>query len=499
MSFCFQCACFACFLAGQDLPSVISSSCPSREKTLLLHTQKIIGMTTGQNTPTALGTENVGKLLMQYAIPAIIAMTASSLYNMVDSIFIGHGVGKMAISGLALTFPLMNLAAAFGSLVGVGAATLVSVKLGQKDYDTAQRVLGNVLVLNVIIGLSFTVLTLAFLDPILYFFGGSENTIGYARDFMHIILLGNVVTHMYLGLNAVLRASGHPQQAMYATVSTVVINTILAPIFIFGFGWGIKGAATATILAQVLALMWQIKLFCNQKALLHFRRGIFRLKRRIVFDSLSIGMAPFLMNLASCVIVILINQGLKRYGGDLAIGAFGIVNRLVFVFAMIVMGLNQGMQPIAGYNFGARLYPRVTQVLKYTIYGATIVTTLGFFMSLFIPEVVASVFTSDEELIRLSADGLRIVMMFFPIVGFQMVTSNFFQSIGMAGKAIFLSLTRQALFLIPCLLILPRYFGQTGVWASMPTADLAASLVSGAMLWWQFRRFRKMEGLAGAK
>ena len=335
-------------------------------------------MTTGQKTPTALGTEKIGKLLIQYAVPAIIAMTASSLYNMVDSIFIGHGVGRMAISGLALTFPLMNLAAAFGSLVGVGAATLVSVKLGQKDYDTAQRVLGNVLVLNIIIGLAFTVLTLLFLDPILFFFGGSEATIGYARDYMEVILLGNVVTHLYLGLNAVLRSAGHPQRAMYATIATVVINTILDPLFIFVFDWGIRGAAIATIVAQVIALMWQFKLFSNKEELLHFHRGIFRLKRKIVFDSLAIGMSPFLMNLASCFIVILINQGLKRYGGDLAIGAFGIVNRLVFVFVMIVLGLNQGMQPIAGYNFGARQYPRVTRVLKLTIIGATIVTTTGF-------------------------------------------------------------------------------------------------------------------------
>ena len=316
---------------------------------------KTIGMT-GQKTPTALGTEKIGKLLMQYAIPAIIAMTASSLYNMVDSIFIGHGVGAMAISGLALTFPLMNLAAAFGSLVGVGAATLVSVKLGQKDYDTAQWVLGNVLVLNIIIGLAFTVLTLMFLDPILYFFGGSEATVGYARDYMVVILWGNVITHLYLGLNAVLRSAGHPQKAMYATIATVVINTILDPIFIYGFGWGIQGAAIATITAQVIALLWQFKLFSNKDELLHFHKGIFRLKKKIVFDSLAIGMAPFLMNLAACFIVILINKGLKQHGGDLAIGAFGIVNRLVFLFVMIVMGLNQGMQPIAGYNFGAKQY-----------------------------------------------------------------------------------------------------------------------------------------------
>ena len=445
---------------------------------------------TAQKTPTALGTESIGKLLMQYAVPAIIAMTASSLYNMVDSIFIGHGVGTMALSALALTFPLMNLGAAFGALVGVGAATLISVKLGQKDYDTAQRVLGNVFVLNILLGLAFTVIVFPFLNPILYFFGGSDETVEYARQFMEIILLGNVVTHLYLGLNAVLRASGHPKQAMYATIATVAINTILAPIFIFMFDWGIRGAAIATVSAQVIALLWQIKQFNNANELLHFRRGIFRLKRKIVFDSLAIGMSPFLMNLAACLIVILINQGLKKYGGDLAIGAFGIVNRLVFIVVMIVMGLNQGMQPIAGYNFGAKLYDRVNKVLKLTIIYATCVTTFGFLVGMLAPNLVVGIFTSDAELTELSATGLRITVMFFPIIGFQMVTSNFFQSIGMAGKAIFLSLTRQMLILLPCLLILPHFFGVAGVWYSMPVSDLLASLIALVMLVYQFRKFK---------
>ncbi len=445
---------------------------------------------TAQKTPTALGTESIGKLLMQYAVPAIIAMTASSLYNMVDSIFIGHGVGTMALSALALTFPLMNLGAAFGALVGVGAATLISVKLGQKDSDTAQRVLGNVFVLNILLGLAFTVIVFPFLNPILYFFGGSDETVEYARQFMEIILLGNVVTHLYLGLNAVLRASGHPKQAMYATIATVAINTILAPIFIFMFDWGIRGAAIATVSAQVIALLWQLKQFNNANELLHFRRGIFRLKRKIVFDSLAIGMSPFLMNLAACLIVILINQGLKKYGGDLAIGAFGIVNRLVFIVVMIVMGLNQGMQPIAGYNFGAKLYDRVNKVLKLTIIYATCVTTFGFLVGMLAPNLVVGIFTSDAELTELSATGLRITVMFFPIIGFQMVTSNFFQSIGMAGKAIFLSLTRQMLILLPCLLILPHFFGVAGVWYSMPVSDLLASLIALVMLVYQFRKFK---------
>lgn len=441
-------------------------------------------------TPTELGTQPIGKLLLQYAIPAIIAMTASSLYNMVDSIFIGHGVGPLAISGLAITFPLMNLAAAFGSLVGVGASTLVSVKLGQKDYATAQNILGNVVTLNLIIGIGFSILTLLFLDPILYFFGASTDTISYARDYMVIILLGNVVTHMYLGLNALLRASGHPQKAMIATITTVIINTVLDPIFIYGFHWGIQGAAIATILAQVISLVWQFKTFTNKNELLHLRRGIYKLRSTIVKNTIAIGMSPFLMNLAACFIVIFINKGLKSYDGDLAIGAFGIVNRIVFLFVMIVMGLNQGMQPIAGYNFGAQQYHRVNQALRLTIYGATAVTTTGFLVGELMPELAVSIFTTHEELIRLSATGLRIVVIFFPIIGFQMVTSNFFQSIGMAGKAIFLSLTRQLLFLLPCIILLPLFWGSIGIWWSMPISDLAASIVAGIMLYRQFKIFK---------
>ena len=438
-------------------------------------------------TPTELGTQPIGKLLLQYAIPAIIAMTASSLYNMVDSIFIGHGVGPLAISGLAITFPLMNLAAAFGSLVGVGASTLVSVKLGQKDYATAQNILGNVVTLNFIIGIGFSILTLLFLDPILYFFGASPDTISYARDYMVIILLGNVITHMYLGLNALLRASGHPQKAMTATV---IINTILDPIFIYLFHWGIQGAAIATILAQIISLVWQFKTFTNKNELLHLRRGIYKLRGTIVKNTIAIGMSPFLMNLAACFIVIFINKGLKEYDGDLAIGAFGIVNRIVFLFVMIVMGLNQGMQPIAGYNFGAQQYHRVNQVLKLTIYGATAVTTTGFLVGELMPELAVSAFTTHEGLIQLSATGLRIVVIFFPIIGFQMVTSNFFQSIGMAGKAIFLSLTRQLLFLLPSIILLPLCWGSAGIWWSMPISDLAASVVAGIMLYRQFKIFK---------
>ena len=437
-----------------------------------------------------LGTEPIGKLLTQYAIPAIIAMTASSLYNMADSIFIGHGVGPLAISGLALTFPLMNLAAAFGSLVGVGASTLVSVKLGQKDYDGANKVLGNVLVLNVLLGLAFTFAFLFMLDPILYFFGASENTIGYARDYMEIILYGNVITHMYLGLNAVLRSSGFPKLAMYATLASVVINCVLNPIFIFGFDWGIKGSAWATVISQVISLTGQLIHFSRPTQLLHFKKGIYKLRKEIVKGILYIGMSPFLMNLCSCLIVILINRGLKEHGGDMAIGAYGIVNRIIFLFVMIIMGFNQGMQPIAGYNFGARLYPRVTEVTKLTMKWAIGVATVGFLLCQLFPTLIVNMFTTDDELVKAAVFGLHIVFAVFPIVGFQMVATNFFLSIGMSKKAIFLSLTRQMLFLIPCLIILPRFFGILGVWISMPVADTIATIVTAIVLVNQFKQFK---------
>jgi len=441
-----------------------------------------------KSPPLALGTDNIWHLLMQYAIPSVIAMTASSLYNITDSIFIGQGVGALAISGLAITFPLMNISAAFGSLVGVGASALMSLRLGQKDYTAANSILGNVFVLNLILGLIYTTLILIFLEPILYFFGASSDTLPYARDFMVIISIGNIMTHMYLGLNALLRASGHPATAMYATLFSVLINIILAPLFIFVFRWGIRGAALATVLAQTIMLMWQIRIFSDKTSMIHLRKDTFRLKRKIVLDSMAIGLAPFLMNIAASGIVIIINQALIRNGGDLAVGAFGIINRLAALFVMIVLGLNMGMQPIAGYNFGAGQYDRVNRVLILTILLATAVTTAGFITGVFFPRAVASLFTRDARLIEISVEGLRIVLVLFPIIGFQMVASTFFQSIGMAGKAIFMSLTRQVLFLLPMLLIFPTFFGVRGVWYSMPAADFLSGIVAVILLVSQYRK-----------
>ena len=451
-----------------------------------------------ENIPLELGTEKVGKLLKKYAMPAIIAMTASSLYNMVDSIFIGQGCGPMAISGLALTFPLMNLSAAFGTLVGVGGATLISVLLGQKNYPVAKKVLSNVFILNVLVGILFSAVSLAFLGPILRFFGASDATLPYARSYMIPILLGNIVTHLYFGLNAIVRVSGHPQKAMYATILTVTLNTILDPLFIFVFKLSIQGAAIATIVSQFVSFLWVMRIICDKKEFLHLSRETFGLDWAIARRSLSIGLAPFLMNVASCFVVIFINNQFKRYGGDLAIGAYGIVNRLVFLFLMIVMGFNQGMQPIAGYNYGAKQYDRVLEVLRLTIRCACIVTMACFIVGMALPRAAVSLFTHDEELIGLAARGFRITVLLFFIIGRQMVISNFFQSIGHANKAIFLSLSRQLIFLLPFLAILPLWLGADGVWLSMPASDLAALAVSELMLARLKRSFRREQEASAA-
>ena len=439
-----------------------------------------------------LGRENTGKLLRQYAMPAIVAMIASSLYNIVDSIFIGQKLGALAISGLALTFPFMNLAAAFGTLVGVGASTLLSIRLGQKDYCSARMVLGNVVLLNIIFGLSFSVLTLPFLTNILYLFGGSESTIEYARSFMFIILIGNVFTHLYFGLNAMLRASGHPQKAMYVTIFSVIINIALDALFILVFNWGIAGAAWATVIAQFSALLWLVTIFLKRNKVIYFSREIFRLKKKIVVDALSIGLSPFLMNTAACFVVILINFSLRKYGGDLAIGAYGIINRVGFVFIMIVLGITQGMQPIVGYNYGAKLYPRVLGVLKKGIKVGVIVMTIAFILVELFPYSISRAFTSDETLIGIAVKGFRIVFCLFPIIGFQMISSNFFQSIGQARKAIFLSLTRQVIVLIPLLFFLPHFLGVEGVWISMPIADLVSTIITAILIIKQVKYFKSL-------
>lgn len=445
--------------------------------------------------PTELGTEKIGKLLKMYAVPGIIAQTAASLYNMVDSIYIGHipGVGSAAISGLAVTFPLMNLATAMGTLVGVGATTLISVLLGQKNYDTARRVLSNVLSLNLIIGALFSGVTLAFLDPILRFFGASDVTLPFARDYMLIILIGNVFTHLYFGFNGLIRASGHPKTAMGLTLFTVISNAVLDPVFIFVFEMGIRGAALATVICQMAALVYTMKFFLDKKNLLHFPKPMFQIDWRIAGQSLAIGLGPFLMNSAACLVALFINQQLGKYGGDLAIGAYGIVNRLTMLFIMICMGFNQGLQPIAGYNYGARQYHRVKEVFMLTAKWETLVTSLCFLMAELIPGLAVSLFTNDPGMIEMASKALRILCAGTALVGFSITTSTLFQCLGMVKKSIFLSLSRQLIFLLPLIYSLPMWFQEKGVWMSFPIADMLSVAVAFVFVQRLFKKFDKLK------
>ena len=451
-------------------------------------------MTLERTAPTELGSESIGKLLKKYAVPGIIAMTASSLYNMVDSIFIGHipGSGSLALSGLAVTFPLMNLSAALGTLVGVGASTLVSVLLGQKNYKTANKVLANDISLNCITGVLFAILCLAFINPILRFFGASDNTLVYAREYMQVILIGNVITHLYFGLNALIRSSGNPRLAMRLTLFTVISNTILDPVFIFVLGMGIRGAAIATVLCQAMALSYSLRYFTRKDNVLRLPKGIFGLDWRIAKDSLTIGMGPFLMNSASCIVTMFINQQLLKYGGDLAIGAYGIVNRISFMFVMVIMGLNQGMQPIAGYNFGALKYSRVKKVFTMTALWASAVSIVWLVASEVFPDTMVGIFTNDPDLRVLAGKSLRVSNPVVFLVGWQMVSTNFFQSLGMVSKSIFLSLSRQLLFLVPLVYILPAMLGTMGVFLAFPCSDLIACITTFILIHNLFRKFRKL-------
>ena len=446
------------------------------------------------NATTELGTAPVHKLLWKYALPAIIAMTASSLYNIVDSIYIGHGVGALALGALTVAKPFMDICAAFGSLVGVGASSLLAIYLGERDYEKANRVLGNVIVLNVILSAIVMTAGLIWLDPILYAFGASGDTIVYAHEYMEIILYGNILTHIYFGLNSMLRSAGHPRFSMTATIVAVTINIVLDPIFIFGMDMGVRGAALATVISQAVAVVWQLTKFMDKNELVRFHRGIWVLDRNITRRAMAIGMAPFLYNIAHCFVVIIINNQLKRYGGDMAIASYGVINRMTFVFAMMVMGLNQGMQPIAGFNYGAKQYHRMLRSFYLTSLYATAVMAMVFVLGECMPDAVTKMFTHDPELIAGTIKPMRIICCSMLIIGFQMVTGNLFTSIGMAGKSIFLSLTRQVLYLIPLLLIIPSLFPQPldGVWWSIPISDLMAAITAAVMLWIQIRKFHRL-------
>lgn len=445
-----------------------------------------------KGTANDLGVEKVGKLLLNYSLPAIIATAAASVYNIIDRIFIGQGVGPLAISGLALTFPLMNITAAFGSMVGVGASAMVSIRLGQHDRKGATLILGNAVMLNLIFGITIGLLVFIFLEPILYALGASRDTLPFAKEFMQVILIGNVFTHLYLGLNNIIRASGYPGKAMIITLTTVVVNLVLAPLFIFVFDWGIRGAALATVIAQAVGTITAVIHFTRLDSFVRFLPGYMKLKKVIIGDIISIGMSNFLMLLFGSLVISIFNLSLRKYGGDYAIGAFGIIASIANLAAMVVIGFNQGMQPIVGYNYGAQKISRSLRAFKLTVFAATCVTTFMFLLAEIFPRTIASAFTNNDELINLAVMGMRLNLMLFPIVGFQIVTASFFQSIGKARFSIFLSLSRQVLFLIPALFILPHFWTLKGVWLAGPVADFASSLLTLIVLRWQLGKLKKI-------
>ena len=434
-----------------------------------------------------LGQKSIGRLLAQYSVPAIIASVATSLYNIVDSIFIGRGVGPMAIAGLAITFPLMNLVAAFCMMISAGGATITSIFLGQKNYGRATDVVNNVLVLCLIHSAIIGGLTLLFLDPILFFFGATADTVAYAREFMKVILWGTPVAFVFIGLNNLMRATGYPRKAMISALISVIVNIILAPLFIFKLKWGIQGAAWATVAGQFVAFLWVLSHFLSDRSSIHFKWGNRWLSGTIVRRIYAIGLSPFLMNVCACVVVIFINRALLDYGGEqgnLCVGAYGIINRTTMFFVMVVFGVTQGMQPILGYNMGAGQFGRVKKTLRTGIWIGIAITALGWTVSEGLPDTISRLFTTDETLIALSREGFRIYFMVYPVVGCQIVMQNFFQSVGKPKLSIFLSLTRQLLFLIPFLIIMPRWWGVDGVWASMAASDFLAFAVALVTLWW---------------
>ena len=452
------------------------------------------------SSPLTLGTSSISRLLVQYSVPAIIASVAVSLYNIIDSIFIGHGVGPMAIAGLAITFPLMNLVVAFVTLIAVGGATISSIFMGQKNESRATDCVNNVMVLCLIHSVVFGGLTLIFLDDILLFFGATPETIGYAREFMRIILYGTPITYVFIGLNNLMRATGYPKKAMVSALLSVAVNVVLAPLFIFVFDWGIAGAATATICAQTAAFIWVLSHFMSKKSFIHFKRGNRWLAPSIIKRIYSIGLSPFLMNVCACVVVVFINRALLDYGGansNLGVGAYGIINRTSMFFVMVVFGVTQGMQPILGFNYGADKWDRVKRTLYIGIWIGVGITLMGFAITESFPDTISGMFTDDATLTTIARDGFRIYFIFFPVVGAQIVIQNFFQSIGKPQISIFLSLTRQLLFLLPLLLILPRYFGVKGVWASLCGSDLIAFIVAMVTMLVMMRRLnRHFKGLS---
>lgn len=439
--------------------------------------------------------KKISTLLWQYALPAIVGTMVNALYNIIDRIYIGHGpnLGDHAIGGLGIVLPIMNLTAAVGMLVGAGAASRISIYLGKGDKETAEKIIGNSFLMNIILSGALAIGLFMFLDPVLMQIGATEETFPYAKEFLLYYLPGNVFLTLCFNFNSMMRASGYPQKAMYTMLIGVVANIIIAPVFIFWLEWGIKGAAIATVISMFIGLCFVMHHFMNQNSMLRLRKKYITLNPKIVWAVVSIGMSPFFIQVAASIVVFFINNKLKAYGGNIAIEAYAIANTLVMIIIMVMVGLTQGMQPIVGYNYGARRIGRVKETLFYTIKVGIVMGCVGMLIGLLLPEIIVQPFNPSLPLAEEAAKALHIVTIMLPLVGFQIVVTNFFQCIGMAGKSIFLSLTRQFLFLLPALFILPNFFGINGVWYSLPTADFLSTLLTAILLIWQVNKFKKME------
>jgi putative MATE family efflux protein len=441
-----------------------------------------------------LAEQSIGKLLLQFSIPGIVGMMVNSLYTVIDRMFIGNVVGAEAISGVSLTFPISIIIMAFGMLVGIGAAACISINLGKNKKDEAEKIFGNAFTLIIITSIIVTVLGLIFINPILRSFGASNNTISYAKEFITILLFGAVLQNLGLGLNNVIRAEGNPKKAMTTMLIGGICNIILDFIFVFLMHFGIKGAAFATLISQTVNTIWVLRYFKGNESLLKLRRKNFKLQKKIVLSIFAIGMSPFAMQIAASVVNAIINIRLVSYGGDLAVGAMGIINSIATIFVMPIIGINQGLQPIVGFNYGAKKYKRVKRTLKLACIAATCFSAMG---SLFIeiaPKFFVQLFNkSDINLLNITVHGMRIYMCMFFVVGFQIVSSNFFQAIGRAKISMILALSRQVIVLIPMLIILPYIFNLNGVWMAAPISDLIAAILTAIFVFKEIKKLNRDE------
>jgi putative MATE family efflux protein len=437
-----------------------------------------------------LANENVLSLLISFSIPAIIGMLVNALYNIVDRIYIGkmEGVGQYAITGVGLNFPIMTVIMAFSMLAGIGAASTISIRLGQRKKDEAEHILGNAFILAIIFSIVITIVGLLSIDMLLPIFGASENTLGYAKDYISIILLGTIFSVTSFAMNHSIRAEGNPKRAASTMLIGALLNAVLDPIFIFTFNMGVKGAALATIISQAVSCAWVLSYFLTGKSNLKLKISNFKLDPKILKIIFAIGMSPFAMQLAASVVSITVNKSLMIYGGDLAIGAMTVINSVATLFLMPIFGINQGFQPIVGFNYGAKAYKRVTTTLKYAIAAASIIVILGFILVQALAPQIIKLFNDDPGLVAIGSKGIRIYLCMLPITGFQIISTNFFQSIGKAKISMLLSLLRQVILLIPLYILLPKIFGTlTSIWFAGPAADATASLLTAFFLFRELR------------